>query len=266
MSDDITAEDVDQAVDRVVTRLLTTAGVTAPPVDAIALAQRHLGMQVCLDRGQRQRGRAQRGSATGKKQIFLRPEPTEERHQWTVAHEIGEHLKPELLRELGVSPAETRPMSGESMANLFANHLLAPTAWLAADARALGYDIPGLKRRFSTCSHEVLALRLLDFPEPCVITIIDNGAVHRRRSNAWRVRKRLTVVEHRCRLEVSRTGEPALLRDRGWAVQGWPVNREDWKREILRSVADEDAVWEEVTPGDRPADDYQQETPDEDVF
>src|SRR2546423_6434774 len=114
--DDLAHEEVTQAVDDVVEELLDAAGVTGPPVNAIALAQRHLGMVVCLDRGQPQRGRAQR--ASGRKQIFLRPEPTEERHQWTVAHEIGEHMKASLLERLRVEPDQTRAMSGESLANL----------------------------------------------------------------------------------------------------------------------------------------------------
>src|SRR5262249_33354487 len=91
MSDDVDREEVVAAVDHLVEELLEKAQWEAPPVDAIALAQRHLGMLICLDRRQPQRGRAQR--AAGSRQIFLRPEPTEERHQWTVAHEIGEHFK-----------------------------------------------------------------------------------------------------------------------------------------------------------------------------
>src|SRR5260370_1141732 len=55
---------------------------------------------------QPQRGRAQR--AGGKQQIYLRPERTEERHQWTVAHEIGEHLKPPLMDRLALEPAEVK--------------------------------------------------------------------------------------------------------------------------------------------------------------
>src|SRR5947209_6799684 len=135
MIDDLTREEVTHQIDGAVSELLAAAGVTAPPVDAIVLAQKHLGMLVCLDRRQPQRGRAQR--AAGQKQIFLRPEPTEERHQWTVAHEIGEHLKPALLQRLGIAPEETRAMTGESLANLFAHRLLVPTCWFAADAPAL---------------------------------------------------------------------------------------------------------------------------------
>src|SRR5690242_1507369 len=113
---ELSREEVLEVVDRAAAELLQAAGVEQPPVDAIVIAQRHLGMQVCLDRRQPQRGRAQR--AGGRKQIYLRPEPREERHQWTVAHEIGEHLKSDLLRRLGVDPSQMRAMAGESLANL----------------------------------------------------------------------------------------------------------------------------------------------------
>jgi Zn-dependent peptidase ImmA (M78 family) len=242
MREDLSREDVTGVVDKAVEELLEKAGATAPPVDAIVLAQRHLGMIVCLDRRQPQRGRAQR--AAGARQIFLRPEPTEERHQWTVAHEIGEHVKPALLQRLGVEPDQTRAMMGESLANLFATRLLVPTCWFKDDAPALGYDVLELKQRYRTSSHEVIALRLLDLPEPCVITVVDNGHVYRRRSNAWRVRRALEPVEQRCQRYVNHYSRPRVLREQGWTVQGWPVHQPDWKREILRSVVDEDALRE----------------------
>src|SRR5882762_9577689 len=128
MLDDMPREEVTMTVDRMVDELLNAAGLTQPPVDAIALAQQHLGMVVVMDQRQPQRGRAQR--TMGKKQIYLKPEPREERHQWTVAHEIGEHLKGELLERLNIAPAEARAMIGESLANLFAYRLLVPTCWL----------------------------------------------------------------------------------------------------------------------------------------
>jgi Zn-dependent peptidase ImmA (M78 family) len=236
MIEDLSREEVHRAVDRAVEELLAAANKTEPPVDAIQLAQGHLGMIVCLDRGQRQRGRAQR--AAGRKQIFLRPEPTEERHQWTVAHEIGEHLKPALLERLGIAPEQTKAMMGESLANLFAQRLLVPTGWLADDARACGHDVLELKQRFRTASHEVLAWRLLDLPDPCIITIVDNDHVHRRRSNAWRVRRELEPPERECQRYVSHFSRPRVVRADGWTVQGWPVHQADWKREILRSVVE----------------------------
>jgi Zn-dependent peptidase ImmA (M78 family) len=237
MREDLTREEVTHVVDRLVEELLAEASVTKPPVDAIKLAQGHLGMIVCLDNRQPQRGRAQR--AAGRKQIYLRPEPTEERHQWTVAHEIGEHLKTTLLERLSLEPEETRSMAGESLANLFAHRLLVPTCWYANDVAETEYDLPKLKKRYRTASHEVLALRLLDLPAPCIITIIDNDHIHKRRSNFWAVRKKLEPPEERCRILVNKHGKPHTVRAAGWTVRGWPVHQADWKREILRSLVDE---------------------------
>jgi Zn-dependent peptidase ImmA (M78 family) len=234
MLEDLSRDEVVGTVDRMVEELLLAAGVGKPPVDVLALAQRHLGMQICLDRGQRQRGRAQR--VAGRRQIFLRPEPTEERHQWTVAHEVGEHFKAPLLERLGVAPGETRVMAGESLANLFAYHLLVPSCWFAADAPACDYDLLDLKKRYRTASHEVIAWRLLDLPAPCVITIVDNDHIYRRRSNAWPVRRRLEPAEQQCQRYVHEHGRPHVVHDNGWTVQGWPVFQDDWKREVLRSV------------------------------
>jgi Zn-dependent peptidase ImmA (M78 family) len=239
MSDSLDREDVTSQVDRLVEELLAKAGLEGPPVDAITLAQKQLGMVVCLDQRQAQRGRAQR--AGGRSQIYLRPEPTEERHQWTVAHEIGKHLKAELLQRLGISPEQTRAMSGESLANLFASRLLVPSRWLAGDAPACDYDVLELKKRYRTSSHEVIAWRFLDLPAPCIITIVDNDHISRRKSNSWPIRaKVLEPVEERCQRLVSQQGRPRTVRDGTWTVQGWPVHQGAWKREILRSVVEEE--------------------------
>jgi Zn-dependent peptidase ImmA (M78 family) len=239
MIDDMPRGELLGMIDRVVDELLSAARIATSPVDAIALAQRHLGMTVCLDRRQPQRGRAQRGC--GNKQIFLRPEPTEERHQWTVAHEIGEHLKAPLLARLGIEPSRTRAMTGESLSSLFAYHLLVPTCWFAEDAPSHDYDILELKRRYRTASHEVIAWRLLDLPQPCIVTILDNEHIHRRRSNAWQVRRALEPAEQRCQRYVHCHSRPQVIQDSGWTVHGWPVHQAGWKREILRSVVDEGA-------------------------
>jgi hypothetical protein len=194
-------------------------------------------MEVCLDKRQPQRGRAQR--VAGRPQIFVRPEPTPERHQWTVAHEIAEHLKPAILARLGLEAAGLPALAGESLANQFAPRLLAPTCFLAGDAAALAYDLPALKERYRTASHEVLALRLLDLPEPCIIAIVDNDHVHRRRSNAWPVNKQLSDAELECQRYVHYYSRPRRVQENGWTVQGWPIHQADWKREILRSVVEQ---------------------------
>jgi hypothetical protein len=156
-----------------------------------------------------------------------------------VAHEIGEHTKATLLRRLGIDPEQTRPMLGESLANLFARRLLVPTAWLKEAARACGHDLLELKECFRTASHEVIAWRLLDLDEPCVITIVDNDEVTRRRSNAWPVRRQLAAPERECQRYVHRHARPHAVNAAGWSVRGWPVHQLDWKREVLRSVVEE---------------------------
>lgn len=238
MLDDLPREDVVATVDRMVDDLLRAAGITRPPVDVIALAQSHLGMVICLDKRQAQRGRAQR--AGGRKQIYLRPEPREERHQWTVAHEIGEHLKADIMARLGMEPGQTRAMTGESLANLFAYRLLVPTCWFAEEAGALDFDLLALKERYATSSHEVIAWRMLDLPEPCIITILDNEIIARRRSNAWSTKRQLEPAEEKCQRYVHHYSRPKRVQENGWTVHGWPVHQTDWKREILRSVVESD--------------------------
>src|SRR5262245_9806409 len=236
MLDDMPREDVVAIIDRMVNELLDSAQVTAPPVDAIALAQSQLGMVVCLDSRQVQRGRAQRSG--GARQIYLRPEPREERHQWTVAHEIGEHMKSEMLARLGLDAADTKAMTGESLANLFAYRLLVPTRWFAADARDLDFDLLLLKKKYRTASHEVLAWRFLDLPESCIVTILDNDRTTRRRSNGWPIRRQLEPAEEKCLRQVQKHRKPQRVHQDGWTVQGWPVHEADWKRDILRTVVE----------------------------
>jgi predicted transcriptional regulator len=217
MREDLSRDEVVAVIDRMVEELLAKAGLHGPPVDALALARRHLGLTVSLDRRSPKHGRMQR-------QLELRPEPTAENQQWTAAHEIGEYLKPSLLQRLGIEPPQARALLGGSLANLFATRLLVPEGWFAADAPAADYDVLQLKERYRTAGHEVIALRLLDLPEPCIITVLDNDHIHRRRSNAWRVRRELSPAESECQQYVSHYGRPKVVRRDGWTVQGWPVH------------------------------------------
>lgn len=220
MNEDLTREDVHHTADLLVEELLTAAGVTRPPVNAIDVARRHLGLKL----------REPAPSA---------PRGSEESRQWTAAQAIGEHLKPDLLRRLGFDPASRQSLPGESLAGLLAHRLLTPTNWFAGDARACGWDVPEIKRIYDTAGYEVVAWRLLDLPEPCVITIVENDHVHRRRSNAWRVNKTLQPAERECQRYVHHYSRPRVVAADGWTVQGWPLHESDWKREILRSVCDE---------------------------
>jgi hypothetical protein len=218
MNEDLTREDVYHAADRLVEELLAAAGVTRPPVNAVDVA-RHLKMALREPAADAPRG-------------------SEESRQWSAAQAIGEHLKPDLLRRLGFDPASRQSLPGESLAGLLARRLLTPTNWFGADARASGWDVPELKRFYDTAGYEVVAWRLLDLPEPCVITIVENDHVHRRRSNAWRVNKTLQPAERECQRYVHHYSRPRVVSAEGWTVQGWPLHEPDWKREILRSVGE----------------------------
>ncbi len=235
MRDDLSREEVTAAIDAVVEGLLRQAKIQGPPVDALTLAQRHLGLEVSLGRKPRPRGRERE---------HQRPEPTEEQRQWAAAQAVAAHSLGEILRRLGADGEGGRPRGAGSLANLFAPRLLLPACWFAADAAGADFDVADLQARYRTAGHEAVALRLLDLAEPCIITVVDNGHIHRRRSNAWPVRRQLAPAEQECQRYVNYYSRPRLVSRGGWTVRGWPVHRADWKREILRSVVEEGAEGE----------------------
>ncbi|MER3416152.1 MAG: hypothetical protein C4297_08095 [Gemmataceae bacterium] len=235
--EEIGYDEVTAAIDRLVDELLDQAAIGQPPVNTLDLAARALGLQVYMDPGQRSRGRASRQRDRGV--VFLRPESRPERLHWALAHEIGEHLKARIWQRLGVPPAERPALAGESLANLFARRLLVPTRWFRDDAPWCHYDLSELKERYRTASHEVIAWRMLDLPDPCIVTVVDNGHVTRRRSNAWPVTRQLLPVERACQHYVHEYSRPRRLQQGGHTVWGWPVHEPDWKREILRTVVEE---------------------------
>jgi hypothetical protein len=223
VSEGLSREEVHDAIDRAVSELLDEQGVGRPPVDAVALAGR-LGVAV-----EARRGRGREDDEGG---------PPEHR-QWLAAVALWSRQAPAVLARLGVAPEERRGLSAESLPELFARRLLVPTPWLRDEAAACGHDLLALKAIFATANHEVIAWRMLDLPEPCIITLIDNGRVSRRKSNAWRPPRELSGPERRCREQVSRYSRACEVSEGAWRVQGWPVHQADWKREVLRSVVEE---------------------------
>ena len=74
-----------------------------------------------------------------------------------------------------------------------------------------------------------------------MLTVVDNGVVSRRKSNAWQVRRELEPAERQCQRDVHHFRRPRVVCAGGWTVQGWPVPRAEGVREILRSVFEGDA-------------------------
>lgn len=226
---------LESALDAAIMELLAAAGYAAPPVDALTLAREHFQLTICQDCRLRTRGRAQRVLGSG--HIFIRPEPRPERLQWTVAHEIAEHMGPRLWQACGLADRDVGPMWAEKLANAFAQRLLVPTAWLQRAVRECGWDLLALKQRFRTASHEVLALRLLELPGSSgLITVLDQGQVTRRRGRPWPAPRWLLPGELRCQLWIHEQAQPCRVQADGYEVWGWPIHESGWKREILRTV------------------------------
>ena len=227
MSDGPSREEIHDAVDRAVRDLLADAGIDDPPVDVARIVQ-HLGLPPITAP---KRGRAG---------VVAKGEETAASKAWIAAHAIGQRLRPDLLRRLDLDPDRPQALGGESLPNLFADRLLVPTRWLSSLGREYGWDLLELERRLRPAGHELIAWRMLDLAEPAAITVVDNGRVTRRRSNAFRISKVLSGPEECCRLMVNRSGAPHDLREEGWRVQGWPLHEGDRKREILRSQVQDD--------------------------
>lgn len=227
MQEDLSREEVLALVDTAVMELLEACGIEVPPVDALSIG-RHLGIPI------REQETASR--IRSKKEVVLTPSDSEERRQWLVAQAIGMERKPLLLTRMGIDPEERRGVSGESLSNLFAEHLLLPTRWFHEDAVACGFDLLALKQRYPTAAFETIAFRMLDLPQPCIITLLNEDRLVKRRSNGPQIRKQLSEVEELCWKQVRKSGESRLLGRDGWTVQGWPVG----DQQILRTIIEVD--------------------------
>jgi hypothetical protein len=233
-------------LEETVAAILFHAGVKRPPVNAVELAGR-LGYPVLWD--DRQSGRARVAAVRGgpgrrpRPAIFLRREPRAERIQWAVAHEIGEQFTAEVCRRLGIDPADSDE-SREQIANSLATRLLLPGKWFTRDAVDFDFDVPQLKARYATASHELIARRMLDLPAPVLITIFDHGKLEFRRWNRpsrpppiSKLEQQLWRRAHESAEAAGDTGPPR--------VDSWPIHEPGWKREILRlQVPDDDWCWE----------------------
>ncbi len=219
-------------LDEVAEEILDGAEVTTPPVDALGWANR-LGIEIVFDVHQQARGRFKR--LAGRPSIFLRPDDRPERLQWAAAHELGELVAWRVFDRLGEQKDESFGLR-EPVANLLASRILLPGRWFYDDVPRVWGDLLELKSIYSTASHELIAYRMLDLPDPGIITVFDHGQPSRRRANGFAPAPGLHPLERDCWNEVHRINRPAELREYGMTVQGWPIHEPDWKREILRTT------------------------------
>jgi len=248
MLPELTQDEFSAALDAVAASVIAVLGDVGPPIDALELAKA-LNLAVAWDTEQQGRARMVRlrgfGKATAQGSILLRPDPRRERLQWAVAHEIGEDCAVQVFDHLGVDPREAPGSARESVANQLGGRLLLPRDLFGAAGRDCNWDLPTLKSQFGTASHELIALRMLDFPPRVVITIFDQGRRTFRRGNLPSRAPALTAPEMAARIAANETGQLAIESNAACSVQAWPIHEPEWKREILRAewLADDD--WQE---------------------
>ena len=237
---DFSQDEVFEACDRLIVGLLERAGVTEPPVDALKIAEQHLGIPVTFTEPEEdERGRPRPRSRRLPDGIVITPHMSAEQQQTVAAQAIARDLLPDLLRKLGIVPGSESKQAIADFCRLLSSRLLVPTRFLRAALRDSRYDLLALKRVFSTASPEIIALRLLDLDAPCLIAVIDDGVVATRRGNRVAVNRKLTAAEEQCLEQVMAQDLPCTVRGDGWTVHGWPIPERPFRRVVLRSVPDD---------------------------
>jgi len=129
-------------------------------------------------------------------------------------------------------------MTGEALANLFASRLLVPQCWLAAGrpSLTLRHRSPA-RNAIGTASHEFVAMRRSTYL-PMHYPIVDNGHIHRRRSNATTVSRSLEPPELVCQEYVQRFSRCTRSGIAAGPFTAGRLHQVDWKREGIRSVVE----------------------------
>lgn len=241
---DFNQEELFDTIDRAIHQLLKQHQLEEPPVDAIELVQTAFGYPVReLDPEEEAelaaRGQAMRPARRRNREIVFNSALGVESRNILCARAIARELIPRVLTKLGVSEGTENRSASVQLVGLMTARILLPTRWFEREAPRQGYDLWELKEVFESASYEMIALRLLDLEEPCIIAIIDDGEVGGRKGNRMPATKKLTPTEQKCLEKVSELGEPQTVRSESWTVRGWPIPTGPFNRIILRSVPEE---------------------------
>lgn len=237
---DFSHEELIETVERFVAGLVERAGVVAP-VDALKLADEHLGIPIRVaepaeDDGTGRRRPRARDAGHG---ITLTTDMSAEARQRAAADGVARFLLPEVCAKLGVPLGpETKPFAAH-LRGLIAPRVLVPTKLLRAALKEHKYDLPALHATFRTTGMEAVALRLLDLDTVCVISVVDDGVVAVRRSNGSPVTKKLEAAEQECVEKVAQLELPHRARKGEWTAWGWPVPDRPFRRILVRAVRDD---------------------------
>jgi len=224
--------DLQVLLDNLVQEFMVKASLHQPPVDADALLNAKAWQLLGLE--------APSPHTKKPAQVFdpKESESSDIKKQWLAAQTLASSLQKEAKVRWEKSN-DSQASQGVSFINLIAQRILVPTHWLKSLALSVDYDLLELKRIFKTPAYEIIALRMLDLENPCIITIVDNGHVFKRKSNCCNPSKTLSPTETMVLNYVHENSRAKKVNDQGWQVAGWPVHQLDWRREILRSIPPE---------------------------
>ncbi|QJW97954.1 hypothetical protein [Frigoriglobus tundricola] len=238
---DFSQEELVEAIDRLVGGMLERAGVAVPPVNALDVAEHHLGIPIEWvepaeeDESGRRRPRARHAGGG----IALTTDMTAEQRQRAAADGIARLLLPEISHKVGVPPGSENKSFIAHVRSLTLVRVLVPPRMLRAALRECKCDVPALHKVFSTASMEMVAARLLDLDQPCVIAVVDDGVVASRRGNRFPASRKLEPAEQECVDRVMELDLPHRARIGEWTAWGWPVPNRPFRRIILRAVPDD---------------------------
>lgn len=237
---DFSQEELFDAIDRAVLALLKRAGDDAAPVDALALLQtayRYTVTYLSEDDEEPKYGDRPKPRPRPR-ELQLKDTMSDEACQAAAAKMLARELLPGIFQTLGIVPGTEQKSATNQLVNLIVPRLLLPTRRFDVASRKTSGDLFRLKEQFPTAGYLLLATRQLDFEEPCVIAVVDDGTVALRRSNAMQVNKTLTTAETLCAEKVTAEEEPLTVRRDDWTARGWPIPGGPFRRIILRSVPD----------------------------
>jgi predicted transcriptional regulator len=235
---EFTQEELWEAIDKVAWEMLDRLGVVEPPVDALWLAEHEFDYSVRETEPDEELESAPR-SRVRRKEIVVRFDQTEESRQAAGARACARELIPRVLARLGVTVTPEHRPATNALVGMIAPRIVLPSRWFGKDCRKLGYDLMSIKERYATAGYEMIAWRWLEFEEPCIVAIVDDGIVSARRSNCSPVNKKLTSTEERCAKETQARRESTRVRGEEATTWSWPIPNGPFGRIVLRSVPNE---------------------------
>jgi hypothetical protein len=249
---EFTTEELFDTIDAQVRELLARYG-GEPPVDAVDLIQTAFGFTVTIEQEEdepdamesatsryvRLRGGNTAPKRRNARELVLRETMSVEARNHAAARAMAKEMVPGVLAKLGVTPGVEQKSATNQLVGLIAPRILLPKRAFESAARKCNSDLGRLKEVFSTAGYEMIAMKLLEQDEICVIAVVDDGTVAMRRSNGVQCTKKLTPAEELCVEKVTESEEPASVRRDGWSARGWPIPNGPYRRIIVRSLPED---------------------------